>query len=70
MKSENTLKVLTKCLLSRDFDLDVDFPDNHLIPTVPLRLNYILWLEDIMNLLQISDRMPSGIDIGRSSALL
>lgn len=70
MKSENTLKVLTKCLLSRDFDLDVDFPDNHLIPTVPLRLNYILWLEDIMNLLQISDRMPSGIDIGRSSAVL
>lgn len=70
MKSENTLKVLTKCLLSCDFDLDVDFPDNHLIPTVPLRLNYILWLEDIMNLLQISDRMPSGIDIGRSSAVL
>lgn len=49
--------------MHKDFDLQVEFPINRLIPTLPLRLNYILWIEDIINTLGIKE--ASGIDIGR-----
>ncbi|CAH8522770.1 unnamed protein product [Heterobilharzia americana] len=42
------LAALSKALLMKDFNLNVDFPGDRLIPTVPLRLNYILWLEDLL----------------------
>lgn len=63
-KDENTLRTLTKCLLNRDFKLDVILPPDKLIPTLPLRLNYILWIEDI---LETAGRTSNiiGIDIGR-----
>ncbi len=63
-KDENTLRTLTKCLLHKDFRLDVILPPDKLIPTLPLRLNYILWVEDILN---TADRKSNivGIDIGR-----
>lgn len=62
-QDEKTLAVLTQCLLKKDFDLQVEFPVNRLIPTLPLRLNYILWIEDILNAFGIKN--ASGIDIGR-----
>lgn len=61
-QDERSIAILTKCLLHKDFDLKVDFPVNRLIPTLPLRLNYILWIEDILNTFGIKD--GSGIDIG------
>lgn len=63
-KDEETLRTLTKCLLHRDFKLDVTLPPDKLIPTLPLRLNYILWIEDI---LKTAGRVSNvtGIDIGR-----
>ena len=39
-------------------------PLNRLIPTIPLRLNYILWLEDILESLKKTDEPVHGIDIG------
>lgn len=59
---ENSLRALTKCFLKRDFNLDVKLPETNLIPTVPLRLNYVLWIEDIIQTFEIKD--PIGIDIG------
>lgn len=59
---EEALRTLTKCLLRKDFNLDVSLPPNQLIPTLPLRLNYILWIEDIMNTFNFSN--VAGIDIG------
>lgn len=59
------MAILTKCLLQKDFDLKVDFPINRLIPTLPLRLNYILWIEDILNTFGIKE--VSGVDIGKFS---
>lgn len=61
-QDERSVAILTKCLLQKDFDLKVDFPTNRLIPTLPLRLNYILWIEDILNTFGIKE--VSGVDIG------
>ena len=59
-KDPEALRVLTIALLKNDFDLIVSLPVDRLIPTVPQRLNYILWLEDIFE--QAKDL--KGIDIG------
>ena len=60
-KKPECMRALSWVLLKEDFGLDVDMPLNRLIPTVPLRLNYILWIEDL--LLQRRDGVK-GIDIG------
>jgi len=58
-----SLRALTWALLKNDFNVDISIPLDRLIPTVPLRLNYILWLEDIFG----SAAKPQlvGIDIGK-----
>lgn len=68
------LRALTTSLLKRDFDLNVNIPSNHLVPTLPSRLNYIHWLEDILAILP-SDCTPPGdvirgIDIGTGVACI
>lgn len=59
---------MTKVLLKKDFDLKIDIPPDRLIPTVPLRLNYLLWIEDLLEILPEELRSPSGgvygVDIG------
>ena len=57
------LRALTWTLLKNDFNIDLSIPLDRLIPTVPLRLNYILWLEDIFN--SAVKRQLLGIDIGK-----
>ncbi|ESN93508.1 hypothetical protein HELRODRAFT_194040 [Helobdella robusta] len=66
-KDAKCLRALTWALLKDDFNLDVDMPLNRLIPTVPLRLNYILWIEDIF-----SDKNSNllGVDIGCGSSCI
>lgn len=66
-KNVEALRVLTCTLLKKDFGLSVEIPANKLIPTVPLRLNYILWIEDLLNL---ADRFHNikGIDIGTGAS--
>ena len=54
-------RALTWALLKDDFSLDVDMPLDRLVPTIPLRLNYILWLEDI---LESHEGPIRGVDIG------
>ena len=61
-KDAEALRALTTCLLKEDFDLTVEMPPNRLVPTLPLRLNYIHWLEDIVG----KDKAKWGIDIGRN----
>lgn len=69
-KSDNALRVLTKCLLKKDFQLDVILPPDKLIPTLPLRLNYIHFLEDIMEIMPTSSEQIVGIDIGKYMLIL
>lgn len=46
-----------------DFGLDVTIPEDRLVPTLPLRLNYILWLEDLLAAINLPNNIR-GIDIG------
>lgn len=68
-KDANALRILTKCLLKTDFNLNVEIPEDRLVPTLPLRLNYILWLEDLLTSIQRSTDIK-GLDIGKSLLLL
>ncbi|XP_005106285.1 RNA N6-adenosine-methyltransferase mettl16 [Aplysia californica] len=63
-KDADALRALTTCLLKEDFDLSVELPSDRLVPTLPLRLNYILWLEDIVG----KDPGKWGIDIGTGAS--
>ncbi|KAJ5108270.1 hypothetical protein N7456_004945 [Penicillium angulare] len=66
-----TVRQLTISLLQRDFGLEVKLPEDRLCPPVPNRLNYIIWLQDLLDSTTGSidrrndmkkDRM--GLDIG------
>lgn len=67
----DAVRQLTKSLLQQDFDLKVDIPENRLCPPVPNRLNYILWLQDLIDTTGDEyrddfdpDRDVTGLDIG------
>ncbi|KAI8146820.1 hypothetical protein BJV82DRAFT_398662 [Fennellomyces sp. T-0311] len=62
-KDPDAVRTLTWCLLKRDFDLDVELPKNRLCPPVPNRLDYVIWIEDIIR--ETVDHVDiHGIDIG------
>lgn len=61
-KDEQQLRALTRCLLKKDFQLDIELPPLQLVPTIPLRLNYIHWIEDLMSTFGIAKAV--GVDIG------
>uniref|UniRef100_A0A182WDY1 U6 small nuclear RNA (adenine-(43)-N(6))-methyltransferase n=1 Tax=Anopheles minimus TaxID=112268 RepID=A0A182WDY1_9DIPT len=64
-RNKRAVHLLSKCLLLRDFGLKLELPPNKLVPTLPLRLNYIHWLEDIGSVAQWQDKETvRGIDIG------
>ncbi|OJJ47054.1 hypothetical protein ASPZODRAFT_115977 [Penicilliopsis zonata CBS 506.65] len=67
----DAVRQLTKSLLERDFGIKVDLPDDRLCPPVPNRLNYILWLQDLLDTTGDEyrdgydpDRDVLGLDIG------
>ncbi|XP_055595234.1 U6 small nuclear RNA (adenine-(43)-N(6))-methyltransferase [Uranotaenia lowii] len=64
-KNRNALQMLTRCLLKQDFSLEIDLPPDKLVPTLPLRLNYIHWLEDLELAFGWNDRPETRVlDIG------
>ncbi|KAM7342868.1 U6 small nuclear RNA (adenine-(43)-N(6))-methyltransferase [Cochliomyia hominivorax] len=67
-KNEAALRALTQTLLLEYFSLKVEFAPGSLIPTLPLRLNYILWLEDILS--SNRNEQIKGIDIGCGSSCI
>ncbi|KAJ5702728.1 hypothetical protein N7488_010276 [Penicillium malachiteum] len=69
--SEFAKQQLTISLLQRDFGLKVKLPEDRLCPPVPNRLNYILWIQDLLDSTTGSirrsydpNRKVSGLDIG------
>lgn len=55
--------------MHKDFNLNVQLPKNRLCPTIPLRLNYILFIEDMLLHCGISDNVK-GIDIGAGATAI
>ncbi|XP_069617384.1 RNA N6-adenosine-methyltransferase METTL16 [Ranitomeya imitator] len=70
-KDPEAVRALTCTLLKEDFGLTIDIPLERLIPTVPLRLNYIHWVEDLINF-HGSDKTTArhGIDIGTGASCI
>ncbi|XP_057657030.1 U6 small nuclear RNA (adenine-(43)-N(6))-methyltransferase [Diorhabda carinulata] len=66
-KNIKALRALSCILLKKDFGLDVEIPLDKLIPTIPLRLNYILWLEDLLTLTGNTEAIK-GVDIGTGAS--
>ncbi|KAI5626727.1 U6 small nuclear RNA (adenine-(43)-N(6))-methyltransferase, partial [Silurus asotus] len=66
-KDPEAVRALTCTLLKEDFGLSIEIPLERLIPTVPLRLNYIHWVEDLTGG-QGSPRR--GIDIGTGASCI
>jgi methyltransferase len=67
-KDTDALRLLTTLLLQEDYGLKVELPPDRLVPTLPLRLNYVHWIEDIVS--DWDKKQLSGIDIGMSLTLL
>ncbi|XP_015110318.1 U6 small nuclear RNA (adenine-(43)-N(6))-methyltransferase [Diachasma alloeum] len=67
-KNPESLRVLAQVLLKHDFGLSVDIPPSKLVPALPLRLNYILWIEDLLNHSKISD--VHGLDVGTGAVAI
>ncbi|KAG7442852.1 uncharacterized protein BT62DRAFT_360502 [Guyanagaster necrorhizus] len=67
-KNDESQRCLTKALLYRDFDVDILLPEDRLCPPVPNRLNYVLWIQDIMRTHPSSS--ICGIDIGTGASAI
>ncbi|XP_061683787.1 RNA N6-adenosine-methyltransferase mettl16 isoform X2 [Syngnathoides biaculeatus] len=66
-KEPEAVRALTCTLLKEDFGLSIEIPLERLIPTVTLRLNYIHWVEDLID----GQKQPRrGIDIGTGASCI
>ncbi|MGH0162819.1 UNVERIFIED_CONTAM: hypothetical protein FKN15_043942 [Acipenser sinensis] len=65
-KDPEAVRALTCTLLKEDFGLTIEIPLERLIPTVPLRLNYIHWVEDLIE----GGGQRWGIDIGTGASCI
>lgn len=63
---------LTKTLLSLDFNLKLELPDDRLCPPVPNRHNYILWLKELVDTSSYEPpgRPACGLDIGTGASCI
>ncbi|KAH9035691.1 S-adenosyl-L-methionine dependent methyltransferase [Lactarius hengduanensis] len=70
---ETAQRRLTQALLFRDFDIRLEIPDNRLCPPVPNRLNYVLWLQDVLSHSSSQEQPPTsirGIDVGTGASAI
>ena len=68
-KNKFALIELVKALAKKDFDLKLEIPNDRLVPTLPSRLNYILFVEDLINSLPVS-KVNQVLDIGCGSVCI
>ncbi|EDQ99122.1 uncharacterized protein LACBIDRAFT_256459 [Laccaria bicolor S238N-H82] len=74
LKSCHSYRQLTQAILHRDFGLSISLPKHRLCPPVPNRLNYVLWIQDIMHAHRHLQSSPShiirGIDVGTGASAI
>lgn len=66
-----THRQLTKSILKTDFKLRIELPDDRLCPPVPVRWNYVRWIQDLLDTTSDdyretydAERQVTGMDIG------
>ncbi|OAQ31368.1 S-adenosyl-L-methionine dependent methyltransferase [Linnemannia elongata AG-77] len=64
----SALRELTYCLLKKDFSIDLNIPLDSLCPPIPNRLNYVCWIEDLLD--NESTKEIHGIDIGTGASCI
>ncbi|XP_064460831.1 U6 small nuclear RNA (adenine-(43)-N(6))-methyltransferase-like [Ornithodoros turicata] len=69
-RDRNAQQALFRTLLKHYYKMDVNILDGHLVPAIPQRLNYLLWVEDLLQLLPTTERTIRGIDIGTGSSCI
>ncbi|KAI0752971.1 hypothetical protein C8Q80DRAFT_487656 [Daedaleopsis nitida] len=75
-KDEMSQRRLTEAILQRDFAVKMILPPGRLCPPVPNRLNYILWLEDVLDASSLAflkgdaARIIRGLDIGTGASAI
>ncbi|KAG1816718.1 S-adenosyl-L-methionine dependent methyltransferase [Suillus subaureus] len=68
-KSLPAQKCLTEALFRLDYGLSLTLPDDRLCPPVPNRLNYVLWLQDIVKF-TCGSATVRGLDIGTGASAI
>ena len=65
-KDPSALRCLSIVLLKKHFDINLEIPLDRLIPTIPLRLNYIHWVEDLLTEDDYHNKndVITGVDVG------
>ncbi|KAF9478453.1 hypothetical protein BDN70DRAFT_933402 [Pholiota conissans] len=73
-KDAEAQRRLTEAIMYRDFSINLHIPLNRLCPPVPNRLNYVLWIQDIIRahtlVLESHSRIVRGIDIGTGASAI
>ncbi|GAA5979297.1 hypothetical protein JCM11641_001986 [Rhodosporidiobolus odoratus] len=75
-KDDVAVRALTSALLERDFQLSIELPEDRLCPTVPSRLEYVLFVLRLAlltsNAPSTSKSLPSlvGLDIGTGASAI
>lgn len=69
-KEPRSQYALSKVLMKEYFDLDLSLPLDRLIPTIPLRLNYLLWIKEILSSTYGNQKSIRGLDIGTGASCI
>ncbi|GAA5901461.1 hypothetical protein JCM5296_003016 [Sporobolomyces johnsonii] len=75
-QNDEAVRALTSALLERDFGLQLSLPEDRLCPTVPSRLEYVLWVlklalltSDSSSTLNAPSRL-TGLDVGTGASAI